>query len=51
MKLVKSKYDTEYACDLEIENTDLKHTMVMLKDEINELVKTYLEPFLKGGER
>ena len=26
---------------------DMKHTMAMLKDELNELIKTYLDPWLK----
>ncbi len=50
MKPVKSnkvKYDTEYACDLEIENADLKHSLSLFKEELSELIKTYIEPFLK----
>ncbi|KKL82388.1 hypothetical protein LCGC14_1985250 [marine sediment metagenome] len=43
----KVKYDTEYACDLEIDNADLRHSLSLFKDELGELVKTYIDPFLK----
>jgi len=26
---------------------DMRHSMAMFKDELNELIKTYLDPFLK----
>ena len=26
---------------------DMRHSMAMLKDELNELIKTYLDPFLR----
>jgi len=44
---VKVKYNTEYECDLEIENADLKHSLLLFKEELDELIKTYIEPFLK----
>ena len=33
--------------DIATENEDMKHTFAMLKDELNELIKTYIDPFLK----
>jgi len=33
--------------DIQTENEDMRHTLVLLKDELNELIKTYLDPFLK----
>jgi len=44
---VKVTYNTEYARDLEIENVDLRHSLSLFKEELDELVKTYIEPFLK----
>ena len=46
---VKVKYNNNYANvdNLTTENEDMKHTFALLKDELNELISTYIDPFLK----
>jgi len=46
---IQVKYNTyvKKADDMETITEDMRHTMAMLKDEILELVKTYLDPWLK----
>ena len=33
--------------NLDTINEDMKHTMAMLKDELNELIETYINPWIK----
>ena len=33
--------------DMATENEDMRHSAAFLKDELNELIKTYLDPFIK----
>jgi len=35
------------ADDLEVQNEDLKHTLSLFKDELNELIKVYIDPWIK----
>jgi hypothetical protein len=45
VKVVYSAYkDVD---NLDTINEDMRHTMAILKDELNEIIKTYLDPFLK----
>lgn len=45
LKVIKS--DIEDECDLEIQNADIKHSLALFKEELEELIKTYIEPFLR----
>ena len=44
---VVAKNDIEDECDLEIQNADIKHSLALFKEELFELIETYIEPFLK----
>ena len=46
---VKVKYNNNYTNvdNLDTINEDMRHTMAILKDEINELVETYINPWIK----
>ena len=46
---VKVKYNNNYANvdNLDTINEDMRHTMAILKDEIMELVETYINPWIK----
>ena len=49
VKVVYSDYGTykKLPDDMETITEDMKHSMAMLKDELNELIKTYLDPWLR----
>ena len=45
---VRVDYSTYKDVDnLDTITEDMRHSMAMFKDELNELIKTYLDPFLK----
>ena len=33
--------------DMDTQQEDIKHSLLLFKEELDELVKTYIEPFLK----
>lgn len=33
--------------DMDTQQEDIRHSLLLFKEELNELIKTYIEPFLK----